>query len=105
MPDIRVKLGGRTAFLSVVGEYAPGDPPPAGYLDRQEWARIQYKAGLRQDECGRCLRWKFPQELSAKILKTPARTRSGLLTYLASRLCLECVREPGDIEYDSWGKI
>ena len=39
-------------YLSYVGDYKPGDPPPTGYCDWHEWARIQDKAGLRQVRCG-----------------------------------------------------
>jgi hypothetical protein len=40
--------------ICFVGSYKPGDPQPEGYLDRQEWARVQLKAGLRQRRCPRC---------------------------------------------------
>jgi hypothetical protein len=48
--------------ICIAGSYKPGDPQPEGYLDRQEWARVQLKAGLRQRRCPRCSLWKFPQQ-------------------------------------------
>ena len=52
-----------SGYLCVAGEYKPGDPPPEGYTDRHEWARVQHEAGLRQQTCGICGLWRFPQEL------------------------------------------
>ena len=42
--------------------YKVGDPPPAGYIARYEWAQVQLRGGLRQSKCPHCLRWRFPQE-------------------------------------------
>jgi hypothetical protein len=83
-------MSARAVRISVAGDFKPGDPAPAGYLDWHEWAAIQHKAGMRQEECGRCGRWKFPQELSDQRIDTPARTRSGLGMTLTSAVCLEC---------------
>ena len=44
------------------GFYKAGDPKPAGYGARQEWAEIQVKGGLKQTQCGHG-KWLFPQEL------------------------------------------
>jgi hypothetical protein len=90
MPTVALKFGKRLAYLTVGGEYKPGDPAPSGYLDWHEWAAVQHKAGLRQDECGRCGRWKYPQELSDLKIKTPAKTRSGMGVTLESAVCNEC---------------
>jgi len=38
----------------VGGNWKAGDPAPDGYVDRQEWAMVQLKAGLRQHRCQRC---------------------------------------------------
>ena len=48
------------------GTYAVGDPPPSGYNAWHEWARVQYRSGLRQFRCHDCRRWNFPQELKGK---------------------------------------
>lgn len=67
MPDIEIqRFGGgkRSAWLSFVGQYKPGDPPPSGYCDWHEWARVQHKAGLRQKRCDRCCRLRFPPEIA-----------------------------------------
>lgn len=42
-----------------------GDLPPAGYIDRQEWARVQIRGGLKQQQCSGCNLWLFPQERDA----------------------------------------
>lgn len=44
------------------GSYLAGDQPPSGYIQWHEWARVQYRAGLRQHRCTVCGLWKFPQE-------------------------------------------
>lgn len=48
--------------LMTSGPYKPGDPPPSGYMQWQEWARVQIKAGLRQARCEKCGLWEFPGE-------------------------------------------
>jgi len=63
--------------LLVQSTYKPGDQPPEGYLEWHEWAEVQRKAGIRQQMCGRCARWKTPQELSDIVDTTPARTSRG----------------------------
>lgn len=54
-------LGGRW-HIDIAPQFRAGDPPPAGYCDWHEWARVQHRAGLRQDQCPGCGRWMFPQE-------------------------------------------
>lgn len=90
MPCIPVKFAGRKAFITFVGDYKPGDPPPAGYVDQQEWARVQMKAGLRQQQCGKCGLWKFPQELSERYSRWTARTRAGQPVEVTAPICKEC---------------
>ena len=48
--------------LDVSDVYQPGDLPPLGYNQWHEWADVQVKAGLRQQRCSQCGKWKFPQE-------------------------------------------
>lgn len=93
MPTKRVRFGGGTAILTHQDGWKAGDPPPADhdYLGWHAWAEVQHKAGLRQDECGRCGRWKFPQELSGLKIKTPAKTRGGLGLTLESAVCTDCL--------------
>jgi hypothetical protein len=67
-----------------------GARPPSGYIAWQEWAEAQYKAGLRQETCCRCGKWKFPQELSETVIETTAHTRSGDKVKLRSKVCLKC---------------
>ena len=68
MSCMRVKGFG---ILTISGTFKPGDPCPDGYIDREEWAMVQLKAGLKQQECGCCCRWFFPQELSGVTIETP----------------------------------
>jgi len=51
-------------IVCVQPTFKAGDQPPTGYLAWHEWAEVQHRAGLRQKKCGRCGRWKFPQEMS-----------------------------------------
>lgn len=66
MPDIPIRFGKekRVSWLTVTGTYKPGDPPPSGHNDWHAWAEVQHKAGLRQQRCGICSRFKFPQEIA-----------------------------------------
>lgn len=49
--------------LDVGDDYKVGELPPEGYLAWHEWARAQYKGGLRQLR-GPCGHWLFPQEVA-----------------------------------------
>lgn len=92
MPNIRVNIGGGVAIVSIGGEYEPGSQPPTtqGYLDMEEWFNVQRKAGLRQVECGRCGRWKFPQELSGTVDNSTAHKRDGTPVAIESPVCNDC---------------
>lgn len=70
-------------------EYQPGDPAPDGYLAWHEWAEAQHRAGLRQKECGRCGKWRFPQELSDTWDKHVYQSREGPVIRLMA-VCLDC---------------
>ena len=69
--------------------YQPGEPAPEGYLAWHEWAETQHKAGLRQKECGRCGKWKDPQELSAMLDRCVMQSRKGPVT-VATVVCHKC---------------
>lgn len=74
----------------LVGEdYKPGDQAPDGYLAWHEWADMQAKAGLKQVECGRCGKWRFPQELSDQIDRCTMQSRKGPVV-LETRVCIKC---------------
>lgn len=49
--------------LHIIPHFKPGDPPPTGYVEWHEWAKVQGRAGLRQRKCWRCGLWRFPQEV------------------------------------------
>ena len=87
MPDIRIPHG----VLTVGGDYKPGDQSPEGYLAWHEWAEVQHKAGLRQKECAKCGRWKYPQELSDKKAECIGRMRSGAEVRIVGLVCNACV--------------
>lgn len=89
--DIIIQYPSRkTTFLSVSPGFKPGDPPPLGYNDWHEWAEVQSKAGLKQRTCGRCSKWKFPQELSDTIDTMPAQRSNGKKIIVKSPVCKEC---------------
>lgn len=90
MPCGQIKFGGRVAHLTVVGDFKPGDHPPSGYVDWQEWARVQHKAGLRQQQCGKCGLWRFPQELSEEFQRWTAQSRRGQAMQVIAPLCIRC---------------
>jgi len=69
--------------------YAPGDPAPQGYLAWHEWADTQHKAGLRQKECGRCGKWRYPQELSGQRDQHVMQSRKGPVTLMMA-VCNKC---------------
>jgi len=54
--------GYRLSKPAYCGSHAPGDPPPAGYVNWHEWAEIQIEAGLKAKRCDKCGLWKFPQD-------------------------------------------
>lgn len=81
------------AIMHISGEFKAGDPAPSGYLDWHEWAQVQHKAGLRQVECPRCSKWKYPQELSGLIESFEAKTRGGKVVKLSAAVCIKCVEK------------
>lgn len=83
MPDIRIPGG----ILTVAGNYKPGDMPPTGYLDWHEWAEVQHKAGLRQVECGRCGKWRYPQELSDTTDTLNGKDQRGRTASVSMAVC------------------
>ena len=91
------RLGGRgfKGIICTTPDFKPGDQAPDGYLDWQEWADVQYKAGLRQKECGRCGKWKYPQELSDQIDTHEAKSRKGPVI-VETVVCLNCAT-PNDL--------
>ena len=91
MPDI-LRQG---AILTVGDDYKPGDMPPKGYLAWHEWADIQHKAGLRQVQCGRCGKWRFPQELSGKTDSFTAKDRHGRPVVVTTPVCKLCDAKSG----------
>lgn len=85
MTCIRIPVG----VMCVQPTFNPGDKAPEGYLAWQEWAETQHKAGLRQKECGRCGKWKYPQELSATVDTCEMQSRKGPVT-LKTPVCHGC---------------
>lgn len=58
-----IKDGKVIGSISITNEYKPGDQPPNDYIDHQEWANVQMKAGLKQQRCSQCSLYCFPQEI------------------------------------------
>lgn len=77
--------------------FKPGDPEPTGYLAWHEWAEVQHKAGLRQKQCCRCGKFKYPQELSDRVHRTMGRVKRGGSRYvsLESAICKGCEQKCG----------
>ena len=93
MPTRRARFAGGVAIITEQDHWKPGDQPPADdsdYLGWHEWASVQHKAKLRQVECGRCGKWRYPQELSAIVDKHTASTRWGQRFTLESPVCNKC---------------
>lgn len=98
----RQVLFGRV-MIDATKDFKVGDPCPHGYVARQEWAEVHYNAGLRQKECCACMRWKFPHELSEKVLESFAYRDSALTQpfQIISRICLECESKRASQEVES----
>jgi hypothetical protein len=77
------------AHISVRPTFKPGDLPPPGYLDWHQWADVQRKAGIKQVECGRCSKWKTPQELSGMTETTSMRSKRGPVV-ITNPICSDC---------------
>jgi hypothetical protein len=86
--DVRIPNG----WVSFAPKFKAGDPPPSGYCDWHDWANVQHKAGLRQVTCGKCSKWKYPQELSDQTITSVAYTKKhgGKKVTLTRPVCLEC---------------
>ncbi len=89
--------------LNVRPEFKPGDLPPEGYLDWHEWAEVQRKAGIKQEECASCGKWKTPQELSGRVVESGGKTARGktargkVVTW-RNPICTKCSeRMPGPV--------
>ena len=76
--------------MCVQPTFKPGDQAPEGYLAWHEWAETQHKAGLRQKECGRCGKWKYPQELSDTVDSYRAQTKRGTEVIRFTAVCHKC---------------
>lgn len=85
-------------YVDCGGDYSPGDPPPEGYCQWHEWAQVQYKAGLRQQRCGICSLWKFPQELSGETLELELFRSDGAKVNLLDPICKDCQKQPDTAE-------
>ena len=84
-------------IVCVQPEFKPGDQAPDGYLAWHEWAEVQHKAGLRQKECAKCGRWKYPQELSGQTAEYTGRTRSGQEVRMVGVVCNACADMPPNV--------
>ena len=92
------RLSGRgfSGIICTTPDFNPGDQAPEGYLAWHEWAEVQYKAGLLQKECGRCGKWKYPQEMSEKIDRHEAKSREGPVT-VETAVCLKCMTPNAEV--------
>ena len=89
MPCIPIKNG----ILCVIESFKPGDLPPEGYLAWHEWAEVQRKAGIKQVECGRCGKWRTPQELSNQTDTYEAKDKIGKPVVVTTPVCSKCLED------------
>ena len=73
-----------------VPEFKKGDPSPSGFLAKMEWAEIQLKHGLRQEICGSCGKWYFPQE-RIELSESVTKKFSNGNEIIAKWLCVKCI--------------
>ena len=74
-------------------EYKPGDMPPKNdsYFDWNEWHEVQQKAGLRQQRCEGCGKYKYPQEMSKKTKKFEvSKTLKSERFFIDLEICKKC---------------
>lgn len=95
MPTKRVRFGRNVALITYQLDWKPGDQPPADesdYLGWHEWAGVQHKAGLRSKQCGRCCKWKYPQELSGQTIEGTAYADKAMTkpVPVSSPICNKC---------------
>lgn len=90
--------------ISTTRDYKPGDLAPENptYNEFVAWSEVQYKAGIRQKECGRCSKWKTPQELTdIRDTFKASKTKFGKQeTFETNKICLKCtgkVREKSNL--------
>jgi hypothetical protein len=91
-----------SGIICTTPDFKPGDQAPEGYLEWHEWAEVQHKAGLRQQQCGRCGKWSFPQELSDQIDRCEGKTKKGPAT-VETAVCLHCVTPNAQASPDAVG--
>jgi polyferredoxin len=80
-------------MMCVQQTFKPGDQAPEGYLDWHEWAETQHKSGLRQKECGRCGKWKYPQQMISRVDICEMQSHKGHVT-LKTFVCNNCNAAP-----------
>lgn len=80
------------AIVHIIPDFKPGDPPPSGYIEWHEWAHVQTKARLRQEQCGRCSLWRFPPEMSAVRDVRTRQTPSGAKRHTTTPVCIGCAQ-------------
>lgn len=97
MTCTRIVGRGLPGIICLTPEFKPGGQAPEGYLAWHEWVEVQHNAGLRQKECGRCGKWKYPQELSSQIDRYEAKSRKGPVT-VEVPVCLKCA-EAGESSF------
>lgn len=83
--------------MSVSQDFKAGDQPPKGngYIEMEEWAEAQMKAGLKQKMCSHCSRWKFPQQIEslATVLMPDSKGRLHEVVNVTCKTCEPLLRE------------
>lgn len=90
----------RRVMLDATPVFQVGDPCPEGYIARQEWAEVHHAAGLKQEMCSHCRKWKWPHELTDKLLRSTAYRDKAMTkpVEIVSRICVECDSVPSGLK-------
>lgn len=83
----------RLIHITVQRDYEVGSMPPDGYLEWQEWAETQHKAGLRQKCCMSCGKWQYPQEIGNADYSYTAKNSRGEDVKISGVLCVKCTNK------------
>ena len=100
MPGASFIINGQQCHVDYAGDYKPGDPPPSGFLDWYDWAEAQHKAGLKQTQCPKCGKWRYPQEMSDVLIEFPVGRTSKAIAAgepaetTLKAVCIDCPGAP-----------
>lgn len=68
----------------------PDWPVPEGYIAWHDWAARQAKRGDVQEKCGLCAKFRFPVELTKRVIVSRPRDSQGRVHESKSPVCRFC---------------